>query len=59
MGLPETSSDETLNQSADKPAEIPYRFAREHNVLLTSVEDHADKRTATAFYQLWGDISDN
>jgi general secretion pathway protein E len=47
MGLPETSSDETLNQSAGKPAEIPYRFAREHNVLLTSVEDHADKRTVT------------
>ena len=47
MGLLETSSDETLNQSAGKPAEIPYRFAREHNVLLTSVEDHADKRTVT------------
>ena len=47
MGLPETSRDENLYQSADKPAEIPYRFAREHNVLLTSVEDHADKRTVT------------
>jgi general secretion pathway protein E len=46
MGLPETNSDETLNQLSGE-ASIPYRFAREHNVLLSKLDIQADIRTAT------------
>ncbi|MFW2440439.1 MAG: type II secretion system ATPase GspE [Arenicellales bacterium] len=48
MSLPEasSSSDEALNQPADSELELPYRFAREHNVLLIGIDDKEDKRTA-------------
>ncbi|MEA1888487.1 MAG: type II secretion system ATPase GspE [Pseudomonadota bacterium] len=48
MNLPENipSPDQGLNQTADSDPEIPYRFAREHNVLLIGIDDEDDKRTA-------------
>jgi general secretion pathway protein E len=47
MGLPDTSSEARLNPSTDNAVEIPYRFAREHNVLVSTVEADAEKRTVT------------
>ena len=46
MGLPDTPSKTTLNPSSDRPVEIPYRFAREHNVLVSAVMTDAEKKTA-------------
>lgn len=46
MGLPEISGEENLGPPVEELAEIPYRFAREHSVLLTGIDEQADKRTA-------------
>ena len=46
MGLQDINSSEIQNPVEDTVTEIPYRFAREHNVLLTGVETQADRKTA-------------
>jgi general secretion pathway protein E len=47
MGLPDTQSSDIDNPSADKGSEIPYRFAREHNVLLTGFDSATGSNIAT------------
>ena len=47
MGLPDTQSSDIDNPPADKGSEIPYRFAREHNVLLTSIDSATGSNIAT------------
>ena len=46
MGLQDINSSEIQNPVEDTVTEIPYRFAREHNVLLTGVETQVDRKTA-------------
>jgi general secretion pathway protein E len=43
MGMPDIS-ETNLNTSTEKAVEIPYRFAREHNVLVNTVKTDAEKK---------------
>ena len=46
MGMPDIG-ETNLHPSTEKSAEIPYRFAREHNVLVNTVETDAEKKTVS------------
>ena len=47
MGLPDTQSSDIDKPPVDKSSEIPYRFAREHNVLLTGFDSATGSKIAT------------